>query len=158
MAAYWLFSVAWLRSLCRIAGRNEKAGTSIAGFGIAGAIYLIGYVTFLGTQEFVTGLPVPMHRRICHRRRGKHRNRMIQFFRHADVHAQTAGRVSRILSANTDIRLRAAIDAIALPVFKIQQRDRFALPDIIGIQCQRYFIATLVKQSNVMNVKAQVTE
>jgi len=50
MAAYWLFSVAWLRSLCRIAGRNEKAGTSIAVFGVAGAIFLIVYVTFLGTQ------------------------------------------------------------------------------------------------------------
>lgn len=50
MAAYWLFSVAWLRSLCRNAGRNEKSGTSIAVFGVAGALFLIVYVTFLGTQ------------------------------------------------------------------------------------------------------------
>lgn len=50
LAAYWLFSVAWLRSLSRIAGRNDKAGTSIAVFGIVGAIFLIVYVTFLGTQ------------------------------------------------------------------------------------------------------------
>ena len=50
LAAYWLFSVAWLRSLSLIAGRNEKPGTSIAVFGVAGAIFLIVYVTFLGTQ------------------------------------------------------------------------------------------------------------
>lgn len=50
LAAYWLFSVAWLRSLSRIAGRNDKAGTSIAVIGIAGAVFLIVYVTFLGTQ------------------------------------------------------------------------------------------------------------
>ena len=50
MAAYWLFSVAWLRSLYRLAGRSEKAGTSIAVIGVAGAIFLIVYVTFLGTQ------------------------------------------------------------------------------------------------------------
>ena len=50
MAAYWLFSVAWLRSLSLIAGRNEKTGSSIVVFGVAGAIFLIIYVTFLGTQ------------------------------------------------------------------------------------------------------------
>ena len=50
MVAYWLFSVAWLRSLSRAAGRDGKAGTSIAIFGIAGALFLIIYVTFLGTE------------------------------------------------------------------------------------------------------------
>ncbi len=50
MAAYWMFSVAWLRSLSRTAGRSDKVGTSIAVFGIAGAVFLIVYVTFLGTQ------------------------------------------------------------------------------------------------------------
>ncbi len=50
MAAYWLFSVAWLRALSRAAGRGDKVGTSIAVFGIAGAVFLIVYVTFLGTQ------------------------------------------------------------------------------------------------------------
>ncbi len=50
MAAYWLFSVAWLRSLARIAGRGDNGGTTIAVFGIAGALSLILYVTFLGTQ------------------------------------------------------------------------------------------------------------
>jgi len=50
MAVYWLFSVAWLRSLSRTAGRSGKVGTSIAVFGVAGAFFLIVYVTFLGTQ------------------------------------------------------------------------------------------------------------
>jgi hypothetical protein len=50
LVAYWLFSVAWLRSLSRTAGRSDKVGTTIAGFGIAGALFLIVYVTFLGTQ------------------------------------------------------------------------------------------------------------
>lgn len=50
MAAYWIFSVAWLRALSRTAGRDDKVGTSIAVFGVAGAFFLIVYVTFLGTQ------------------------------------------------------------------------------------------------------------
>ena len=50
MAAYWLFSVAWLRSLERAAGRSGNGGTTIAVFGIAGALFLIVYLTFLGTQ------------------------------------------------------------------------------------------------------------
>jgi hypothetical protein len=50
LVAYWLFSVAWLRSLSRTADRSDKVGTSIAVFGVAGALFLIVYVTFLGTQ------------------------------------------------------------------------------------------------------------
>ena len=50
MVAYWLFSVAWLRSLERSAGRAAKTGAMIAVFGAAGALFLILYVTFLGTQ------------------------------------------------------------------------------------------------------------
>jgi hypothetical protein len=50
MAAYWLFSVAWLRSLERAAGRNTNTGTMIGVFGVAGALFLIVYVTFLGTE------------------------------------------------------------------------------------------------------------
>jgi hypothetical protein len=50
MAVYWLFSVAWLRSLSRTADRSDKVGTSIAVFGVAGAFFLVVYVTFLGTQ------------------------------------------------------------------------------------------------------------
>jgi hypothetical protein len=47
---YWLFNVAWLRSLSRQAGADEKSGTSIAVFGVIGALALILYTTFLGTQ------------------------------------------------------------------------------------------------------------
>jgi hypothetical protein len=50
LALYWLFSVAWLRSLERSAGRSGNGGTTIAVFGVAGALFLIVYVTFLGTQ------------------------------------------------------------------------------------------------------------
>ena len=50
MVAYWLFSVAWLRSLEQSAGRAGNSGTMIAVFGVAGALFLILYVTFLGTQ------------------------------------------------------------------------------------------------------------
>ena len=50
MAAYWLFSVAWLRALERTAGRSTNSGTMIGVFGVAGALFLIVYVTFLGTE------------------------------------------------------------------------------------------------------------
>ncbi len=50
MAAYWLFSVAWLRSLERTAGRSANGGTMVGVFGVAGAFFLIVYITFLGTE------------------------------------------------------------------------------------------------------------
>jgi hypothetical protein len=50
MAAYWLFSVAWLRALERTAGRAANGGTMIGVFGVAGAFFLIVYLTFLGTE------------------------------------------------------------------------------------------------------------
>lgn len=50
MAAYWLFSVAWLRALERSAGRSGDGGTMVGAFGVAGALFLIVYVTFLGSQ------------------------------------------------------------------------------------------------------------
>jgi hypothetical protein len=50
MAAYWLFSVAWLRSLERTAGRSATGGTMVGVFGVAGAFFLIVYVAFLGTE------------------------------------------------------------------------------------------------------------
>ncbi len=53
MAAYWLFSVAWLRALERSAGRRGVGGTTIAVFGVAGALFLIIYVTFLGSEGAV---------------------------------------------------------------------------------------------------------
>lgn len=50
MAAYWLFSVAWLRALERSAGRSGDGGKMIGVFGVAGALFLIVYVAFLGSQ------------------------------------------------------------------------------------------------------------
>lgn len=50
MAAYWLFSVAWLRALERSAGRDRASGILIAVFGLTGALFLIVYLTFLGSQ------------------------------------------------------------------------------------------------------------
>jgi len=50
LVAYWLFCVAWIRSLAAAAGRSNKTGIWIGVFGCAGALALILYVTFLGTQ------------------------------------------------------------------------------------------------------------
>jgi hypothetical protein len=50
LMAYWLFNVAWIRSLSEAAGASRKPGTWIGIFGCAGALALILYVTFLGTQ------------------------------------------------------------------------------------------------------------
>jgi len=50
MVFYWLFNVSWLRSLANTAGRNSRTGRWTGIFGVAGALALIIYVTFLGTQ------------------------------------------------------------------------------------------------------------
>jgi hypothetical protein len=50
MAAYWIFNVAWFRSLERAAGRSGESGSVAGLLGVAGALFLIVYVTFLGTQ------------------------------------------------------------------------------------------------------------
>lgn len=47
---YWLFNVAWLRSLAKEADRDANTGRWIGILGVAGALALIIYVTFLGTQ------------------------------------------------------------------------------------------------------------
>lgn len=47
---YWLFNVAWLRSLAASAGPGDRPGAAIGAFGTGGALALILYVTFLGTQ------------------------------------------------------------------------------------------------------------
>lgn len=51
LAIYWLVNVAWLRALERSAGRTGTAGRTIGSFGVAGAMFLILYVTFLGSHE-----------------------------------------------------------------------------------------------------------
>lgn len=50
MVFYWLFNVAWLRSLANEANRDANTGRWIGIFGVAGALALIVYITFLGTQ------------------------------------------------------------------------------------------------------------
>jgi len=51
MAVYWLFGAAWLRALSRSAGMQPGAAATVMPVvGIAGALALIVYVTFLGTQ------------------------------------------------------------------------------------------------------------
>lgn len=47
---YWLCNVVWLRSLAAEADRDAKTGRWIGILGVAGALALIIYVTFLGTQ------------------------------------------------------------------------------------------------------------
>lgn len=51
MMGYWVLSVAWIRSLYRAAGKAADIGTWIAYTGVTGALFLIVYVTFLGTQQ-----------------------------------------------------------------------------------------------------------
>lgn len=51
LVMYWLFNVAWLRELARSAGDSHaKLGSWAAVFGIGGAMALVLYVTFLGSQ------------------------------------------------------------------------------------------------------------
>jgi hypothetical protein len=47
---YWLFNVAWLRALSRQAASNRDIGRGIAITGTIGALALVLYTTFLGTQ------------------------------------------------------------------------------------------------------------
>ncbi|MEX0977064.1 MAG: hypothetical protein WDZ50_08220 [Woeseia sp.] len=51
LAAYWLLCLAWFRTLRRSLKHDAKSGAAIAWFGVIGALCLIPYVTFLGTQE-----------------------------------------------------------------------------------------------------------
>jgi hypothetical protein len=51
MIAYWIFSIAWLQSMHRVAKKPAGVGVLTAGIGSAGAVFLMVYVTFLGTQE-----------------------------------------------------------------------------------------------------------
>lgn len=51
MIAYWLFNVAWLRSLEKLHGWPGNGGAAIGVLGTGGALFLMLYVTFLGTQE-----------------------------------------------------------------------------------------------------------
>jgi hypothetical protein len=51
LAAYWLLCLAWYRALRRSLNQDSQAGAAIGWFGVIGALFLIPYVTFLGSQE-----------------------------------------------------------------------------------------------------------
>lgn len=50
LAVYWLLNVAWLRALAASAGYRDKRGTAVGVLGVGGSLFLILYVTFLGTE------------------------------------------------------------------------------------------------------------
>jgi hypothetical protein len=51
LSAYWLYSVAWLRALEASAGAPRRSGTTVGIVGVTGSLFLILYVTFLGSEE-----------------------------------------------------------------------------------------------------------
>ena len=51
LATYWVLNVAWLRALQRSAGVPNYSGPTIGIIGVAGSLFLILYVTFLGTEQ-----------------------------------------------------------------------------------------------------------
>jgi hypothetical protein len=51
LSCYWLFNVAWLRALTITAGQVPRNTFTIGTFGVTGSLFLILYVTFLGSQE-----------------------------------------------------------------------------------------------------------
>lgn len=55
LATYWLFNVAWLRALQVTAGLQRRSGAGsgigIGVIGVTGALFLILYVTFLGSER-----------------------------------------------------------------------------------------------------------
>jgi hypothetical protein len=51
LCVYWVLNTAWLRAMDSAVGRSATRHNAISVFGIAGAISLIVYVSFLGTAE-----------------------------------------------------------------------------------------------------------
>jgi hypothetical protein len=51
LCCYWLINVAWLRTLTIAAGRVPRNTFAVGAFGVTGSLFLILYVTFLGSQE-----------------------------------------------------------------------------------------------------------
>lgn len=49
LAAYWLFNVAWLRAVAK-APSNSRMGHVVGVLGVTGSLFLILYVTFLGSE------------------------------------------------------------------------------------------------------------
>jgi hypothetical protein len=51
LSCYWVFNVVWLRALTVTAGQPPRNTSMIGVLGVAGSLFLILYVTFLGSQE-----------------------------------------------------------------------------------------------------------
>jgi hypothetical protein len=51
MVIYWLFSISWLRSLYAQAQMRAGIGTVAGVLGIVGSLFLMVYITLLGSQE-----------------------------------------------------------------------------------------------------------
>lgn len=51
LATYWVFNVAWLRSLQRSANVAGYSGPTVGIIGVTGSLFLILYVTFLGSEQ-----------------------------------------------------------------------------------------------------------
>lgn len=50
LSCYWLFNVAWLRAMLVAAGEMPRGASVVGAFGVTGSLFLILYVTFLGTD------------------------------------------------------------------------------------------------------------
>lgn len=51
LSCYWLFNVAWLRALAVATGKVPRNTYLVGTLGVTGSLFLILYVTFLGSQE-----------------------------------------------------------------------------------------------------------
>lgn len=51
LAGYWLASLAWYRALRASVGQDSPGGSALAWPGVIGALFLLPYVTFLGSEE-----------------------------------------------------------------------------------------------------------
>ncbi len=50
LSAYWLLNVGWVRALERARGGDGNGGVAIGVVGVTGSLFLILYVTFLGSE------------------------------------------------------------------------------------------------------------
>ena len=50
LVAYWLLNVAWLRAISGAESEGQRTGYAIGVLGVTGSLFLIVYVTFLGSE------------------------------------------------------------------------------------------------------------
>lgn len=51
LAGYWFASMAWYRAVREHLGQDPRTGAAIGWLGVPGALFLVPYVTFLGSEE-----------------------------------------------------------------------------------------------------------